>query len=459
MDDGKARGGLTWVAPTVLPNPTGDLDVGHARTRIEPRTAGARPGGRVPRLLGGAAFRYLLLARTVSTIGDNFTTVALAFAVLVLTGSAADVGMVLALRTIPLVLFLTVGGVWADRLPRRLVMASSNVVRAASQGVLALLLITGTARLWEVIVLMTLHGVASAFFAPASTAIVPETVSSQDLQQANGLLSTATNVAALAGAALGGIVVSVWGAGWAIAGDSASFVLGALLLLALRPLRARSVSDRRRFLADIMAGWDEVTSRSWILACIVCFGLFQASFLAGLYVLGPVVAQRYLGGPASWGAMVAAFGLGGLLGGVIAMRFSAARLLLWSVLVLVAAVPALVLLALAAPVSVQVLCEGIAGVAVTYSTTAWATCLQEHIPAQFLSRVVAYDSVGSMALRPLGMLALGPLAAAVGVASALVAAAVVVAASCTIVAALPDVRGQRRLVDDAVHACGAPFEG
>jgi MFS family permease len=419
--------------------------------RREPRTARVRPA-RIPRLLRGAAFRYLLLARTVSAIGDNFTTVALAFAVLVLTGSATDVGMVLAVRTIPLVLFLTVGGIWADRLPRRLVMASSNVVRAASQGVLALLLITGTARLWEVIVLMTLHGVASAFFAPASTAIVPETVSSQDLQQANGMLSTATNVAALAGAALGGIVVSVWGAGWAIAGDSASFVLGALLLLALRSRRGRSVSGRRRFLADLIAGWDEVTSRSWLPACIVCFGLFQFSFLAGLYVLGPVVAQRYLGGPASWAAMVTAFGLGGLLGGVVAMRFPAARLLLWSVLVLVAVVPALVLLALAAPVTVQVLCEGIAGVAVTYSTTAWSTCLQEHIPAQFLSRVVAYDYVGSMALRPLGMLALGPLAAVMGVSSALVAAAVVVAASCTIVAALPDVRGQRRPVNDAIRA-------
>ena len=388
----------------------------------------------------------------VSTIGDNFTTVALAFAVLVLTGSVTDVGMVLAARTIPLVLFLTVGGVWADRLPRRLVMASSNVVRAASQGVLALLLITGTARLWEMIVLMTLHGVASAFFVPASTAIVPETVSSEDLQQANGMLSTAQNVAALAGAALGGVVVSVWGAGWAIAGDSACFVLGALLLLALRSRRARSASDRSRFLADLMAGWDEVTSRSWLLACIVCFGMFQFSFLAGLYVLGPVVAHRSLGGPASWAAMVAAFGLGGLLGGVVAMRFTSARPLLWSVLVLLAAVPALVLLALAAPVTVQVLCEGIAGVAVTYSTAAWITCLQEHIPAQFLSRVVAYDSVGSIALRPLGMLAMGPLATVIGVSSALVAAAVVVTASCTIVAALPDVRGRRRLVNEAIRA-------
>src|ERR1700727_2420812 len=136
--------------------------------------------GRVGGIPAQRAFRLLFAAQSISSLGDRLVPVALAFAVLNLTGSATDLGLVLAAQTIPLVLFVLVGGVWADRLPRRLVMASSDLVRAGSQGLCAVLLLTGRAHLWELVVLQAIYGTARAFFDPAALSVVPQTVDASE---------------------------------------------------------------------------------------------------------------------------------------------------------------------------------------------------------------------------------------------------------------------------------------
>ena len=152
-------------------------------------------------------FRLLYAGQAVSLLGDALVPVALAFAVLDLTGSATDLGLVLAAQILPLALFLLAGGVWADRLPRQLVMLASDLVRCAVQAVLAALLLSGRAQLWELIVTAAIYGVAEAFFRPASTGLIPATVSPGRLQQANALLGMTTNGAWILGPALAGILV------------------------------------------------------------------------------------------------------------------------------------------------------------------------------------------------------------------------------------------------------------
>src|SRR6266480_4155112 len=158
--------------------------------------------------LGRREFRFLFLGRTTSFVGNAFANVALAFAVLALTGSKADLGYVLAARSIPQVIFLLVGGIWADRLPRHLVMVTSNLASGASQGAIALLLLTGRAQVWHLMALGAINGLSSAFFFPAAVGIVPQTVPKPLLQSANAILRLGQNGSYIFGAALGGLVVA-----------------------------------------------------------------------------------------------------------------------------------------------------------------------------------------------------------------------------------------------------------
>jgi MFS family permease len=158
--------------------------------------------------LGQREFRFLFLGRTTSFVGNAFANVALAFAVLDLTGSKTDLGLVLAARSIPQVLFLLVGGIWADRLPRNRVMVISNVASGISQGAIAVLLLSGQAQVWQLMALAAVNGLSSAFFFPAAVGIVPQTVPQRMLQSANSLLSLGSNASWIGGAALGGLVVA-----------------------------------------------------------------------------------------------------------------------------------------------------------------------------------------------------------------------------------------------------------
>ncbi|MGZ4274808.1 MAG: MFS transporter, partial [Solirubrobacteraceae bacterium] len=167
------------------------------------------------------AFRLLFAAQSISSLGDRLVPVALAFAVLDLTGSPSGLGIVLAAQTIPLVAFVLFGGVWADRLSRRRVMAASDLVRALSQGACAALLLTGTARLWELAALQAVYGTAAAFFGPAVLALVPETVEAGQLQSANSLIALSGNIAAVIGPAVAGVIVAASHPGWGLAFDAA----------------------------------------------------------------------------------------------------------------------------------------------------------------------------------------------------------------------------------------------
>jgi MFS family permease len=153
-------------------------------------------------------FRLLFIGQSVSILGDAMSGVALAFAVLEIDGSASELGLVLAAGALPFLVFLLVGGVVADRLPRRGVMLTADVVRMATQATMAVLLIAGVAEVWELAALQALRGTASAFFGPASTGLIPQTVSAERLQEANALRGLASAASWIAGPAIAGALVA-----------------------------------------------------------------------------------------------------------------------------------------------------------------------------------------------------------------------------------------------------------
>jgi MFS family permease len=401
--------------------------------------------------LGSRPFRLLFIAQVVSRTGDAFTTVALPFAVLGLTGSVADVGIVLAAKTLPLVLFVLLGGVWADRAPRRSVpLVGSGVVRFMSQAVFALLLITGKAHLWQLIVLMAVHGTAAAMYYPAISGVVPQTVARADLQKANAMLSLTRSSSVIFGPALAGILVASAGPGWAIAIDSLSFAASTLLFLAMR-LPGTVVLAEGGALAQFRDGWREVRSRTWVWATITGFGAFQFAGQGSIYVLGPSIAEHRLGGASVWGLLLTTAGLGSLAGDFAALRFRPRLLIVGTMCGVVLSIPALASLAAAAPPVLIAMAFFVYGAGMSFADTLWYTALQEQIPAAALSRVSSYDWMGSVAFQPLGQAVMGPLAIVIGTTTVISGAAALIAVTSILVLCSPTVRRLRRLATVRTH--------
>ena len=359
-------------------------------------------------------FRLLFFGRVVSFAGSAMAPVALAFAVLGLGGSATDLGLVLSLAILPQVFFLLIGGVIADRLPRHLVMVASNLLAGVAQAVAAVLLISGRAEIWELAVIALVRAVASSFFFPAQQGIVPQTVAADDLQPANALLRLGLNATNIGGAALGGLIVAAAGPGWAIGVDAVSYFAAAAILLPMH-VRAPTREESEGFVHELRTGWHEFRSRTWIWVVVVGFAFANGAASAGFNILGPVIAKESLGGASVWGLVIAATGVGLVVGGLIALRVRPDHPLLVGVAMITLLVPPLVLLALGVPWQVLAVAALFTGIGIELFSVLWDTALQAHVPNDVLSRVSAWDAIGSLVLIPAAYAVVGPLADAIGI--------------------------------------------
>jgi MFS family permease len=392
-------------------------------------------------------FRLLFLARSASTLGSAMAPVALAFAVLnTLHGSATDLGLVLAARQVPMVLFLLFGGVLGDRLPRHLVMVASNVLSGTSQAATAVLLLTHHAQLWQLAALAAANGMSSAFFFPASTGIIPQTVPPPMLQQANATLRLSVNATNIVGAALGGLLVAATSPGWAIVADAASFGLAAAFTAAMQ-LPSTLRMEQSSMLHELHEGWRDFWSRTWLWAIVLQFGIVNAFENGAIQILGPPIAKEHLGGPAAWGAVLTATSIGFVSSAAVMMRWRPRRILLVATLAVFPFVLPLLALALPAPLVVVAGAGFIAGFSVEIFGVLWDTAMQSQIPGEKLSRLYAYDMLGSMALTPMALVALGPIAARAGNRPTLIGCAVLVVVATLPVLLSRDVRTLERRVE------------
>lgn len=396
-------------------------------------------------------FRLLLAAQGVSVLGDRMVAVALAFAVLEIGGSPSEVGLVLAAATFPMVASVLVGGVVADRVSRGAVMVAADVVRVATQGAMAALLIAGTAELWSLALLAALTGVATGFFNPASSALLPDLVPADELVPANALRSTTMSVGEIAGPVLAGVLVAAFGAGWAIAVDAATFAASAACLAAVRA-PARAEREPTSFVADLRAGWTAVRSRRWLWSALAYFAVGNMMW-AAWSAIGPIVAARDLGGADAWGLVVGAIGVGALVGSVVAIRIDPPRPLLVVALLEGMFMLPLAFLAAGAPVPLLVVATFISGTAMTVGMPVWYSAIQRHVPRESLSRVSSYDWFASYLFYPLGLALFGPLAEWLGTSATLWIAFGAMAAASAAWAAVPEVRHLPRMPQ---AAAGAP---
>ena len=393
--------------------------------------------------LASPNFRLFLACDVISVLGTAVAVVAVPFAVLAIGGSASDVGYVAASATVPLIVFLLYGGVLADRLPRHKVMVAANVLQALAQAGSAAAVLTGQARVGELMALAAVRGTGQGFYFPAALGLLPQTVPPGQLSPANAMDRVGRNTALIGGSALGGVLVGLAGPGWGLAADAASYAIAALLRGAMRfpalpAMPAASMVDQLR------EGWHEFISRRWLWAIVLEFSFIVAISTAATSVLGPLVAHAHLGGARGWGIILAAQSAGAVLGGVTMIRFRPRRMLLAASL----SVPAMAvfLFALAVPLTVPLVAAAafLSGGCLEVFGVNWVVTMQQEIPPAMLSRVSAYDALGSFALAPVGAVAAGPLAATFGAKAVLAVGGVLVVLLTAAVLGVPEVRDLRR---------------
>ena len=302
-------------------------------------------------------------------------------------------------------------------------MVAADLVRLVGHGLMAALLISGSAQVWSLALLAAVNGAGTAFFAPASTALLPMLVPAGLLQQANALRGLAQSVGMVAGPALSGLLVATSGAGTALAVDAATFAVSAAFLLALRVPRLVP-APAASFVRQLRDGWREFRARDWVWGIVIAASV--ANMLsAGYQVLGPVQAERELGGAGSWATIVTGLGIGSVIGGAYMLRRRVERPLLTGCSLVMLWVLPWILIAVAAPVLVIAAGALVGGFGLMVFNALWESTLQAEIPAESLSRVSAYDWLGSLAFNPLGAALVGPIAAGIGVETTLLACAVI----------------------------------
>ncbi|MFF3001782.1 MFS transporter [Kitasatospora sp. NPDC057940] len=397
-------------------------------------------------VLGERDFAWFFVGYSTSLLGSSMAPVAVAFAVLDGGGGGTDLGWVMAARILPVVLVLLAGGVIADRFGSRRVMLGSDVLRGLVQAVFAALLTAGRAPVWAMVALVAVWGIGEGLFLPALGAIVPGLVRRKELlADANTLLGLARSVATVAGPATAGLVTATRGPAVVLLVDAVTYGVGAFALARLRlPDRAADAAGgEQSMLAELRAGWTEFASRPWFWITTVQMGLFNLLVWAPFLVLGPLTAQRDLGGARAWGLVMGVYGVGAVLGGLVMLGRRPGRpLAVATVATLAWALPSAALAA-GAPLPWVVAGALAAGVGSAVSGTLLSTAMQSWVPPEVLGRVNSFGALGAFVLGPLGLAAAGPVADRIGVAEVLLLGAVWQLVAGTVVLAVPAVRNRR----------------
>ncbi|OIJ24569.1 MFS transporter [Nocardioides luteus] len=390
-------------------------------------------------------FRRLVTGTASSQLGNAITPVALAFAVLDLGGTATQLGFVEAVFAACQVVTTLAGGVLGDRVSRKVMMEGTAAISAVVVGSLAATIILGVATIPSIAVMGGLAGVVAALNQPSAMAMTKVVVPAEDLGAAVSLRSLLQTTAATIGYALGGVLVAAVGPGWAITVDAVTFAIAAVAYAGMRVPHERP-PHKASMLGDLAEGFREVMRHSWLWFLILQALLYHLFWSGAHSVLGPIVVGEGVG-RTSWGFALAALMAGFIVGGLFCLRFRPRRLL--SVGVCFLAMTGLFPVAMAVSDTLWPIVIGafLHGFGLQVFDIFWQIAIQQEIPEEKLSRVYAFDTVGSFVARPVGLALVGPVAVAVGFDTWLLVVAAVISGSALMSISFAGVRSLERAPD------------
>ena len=417
-----------------------------------------RDGVRILRPLRIRDFALLFAGTTVSLFGDGIYVVALAWQVYDLSNVPTALSVVGVAWTLPMLIFLLVGGVLGDRFDRRRLMIAGDAIRAVAIGAIAILALSGQIELWHLIVSAALYGAGEAIFAPNFQAVVPDVVPQRLLVEANSLQQLAEPVAfRFAGPAIGGVLVAGLGSGAAFAVDAGTFLVSMACVAIMAPLPVARVDSGASVLEDVREGARFVRSQPWLWATLLSAALTLLLFLGPFEVLVPYIVRNELGGDADvLGLILGASGVGAIVSGLmLGQRGIGRHFVLWAYVGWGVSVFCLVGYALAASAWQAVVIGFVSGLGFTVGNVIWVTMIHRYVPTELLARVSALDWLVSIGLTPISFALAGPLAEAVGVEATLIGAGVLATAACFAFLAVPGIRDPERWAAEPAHLVSA----
>ena len=366
-------------------------------------------------LRGYKGFTSLAISRFISNVGNGVSPIALAYGVLSLPNATGrDLSIVMAARFVPLLAFMLFGGVIADRFQRNRLVGGSDMLGSFLAAVSAISLIAGFSSTWLLALMGGLFGILNAIWWPAMSGVLPEILPKEKLQEGNAVIGLLTNFGYIIGTLGGGILVSSVGAGWGLLVDAISFFIAGVIVWNL-PILGKLKEKSPGIIHDLVVGWKEFISRSWVIAMVLTFALINMAFESMLSVLGPLNFSDPTTGPKQWSYNLAGLSVGMLLGGIWVLKIKIGRpLYLAMVLIALSAVWDYAL-AFDLPMAFSVLAAVFSGISLEIFMVTWNTSLQSHVPEESYSRVSSYDTLGSFGIAPLGIVIAGPLAMHFGV--------------------------------------------
>lgn len=379
-------------------------------------------------LLAIPYFPRLLLARTISNLGNGISPVALAFGVLSITGAQpSDLSAVMAARTFPILIMLVVGGAIADRYGRAKAMGITDLTLGFLIIISALSFILAMPSVLLLIVIGVLAGLLNGIWYPAFSGLMPVVVPKEHLQNGNAVVGFGSNIAFLLGTAAGGILIATVGVGWAILIDGLTFIVAGIMIMGISKLPQKGVGEEAKvtLFKDIKLGWGEFISRPWIWVIVFAFSFINLAFEAAYAVLGPLQSKEAYDGAPSWAWVLGALSFGMLLGSLVAMKVRPKRPLLVAMLGLLPLPLMIGAMGQALPLTIVIVFAVLAGIGLDVFYVLWMTSLQNNVPEEALSRVTSYDAFGSFIFGPLGIAIAGPLAMIFGVSETLLIGALI----------------------------------
>lgn len=360
--------------------------------------------------------KRLFIARFISNFGNGMGPIALAFGILALpNGSANMLGFVLGTTTVVFLLMAPFGGVIADKYGRATMVGLTDMAAGSVLFIQVFYFAKGDVPLAILLITNGFFGLMWGIFWPAFSGLMPAVLPEEGLQKGNALNAFMTNAGVISGAAVAGILIDIFGVAFTLAIDAASFFISGFMIFTFRHLTPRAQQTENTMLDDLLHGWKVFLSFRWIVIIVGAFSFIVMCWAAAENVLGPLIALEHFNGAKSWSFVISAESAGLIVGSLIAIKVKPKypmRFLMISSFTIT-----FYIWSLAKPQSLLMIAFGafLFGITLDLWGTLWSTALQRMVPRDSLSRVSAFDAMGSMMFRPVGLAIAAPLSTLVGI--------------------------------------------
>jgi DHA3 family tetracycline resistance protein-like MFS transporter len=401
---------------------------------------------RALRPLATRDYRLLFAAVGIEVFGTGMWTIVMVFQVLALDDSPLALSAVATGLSLGLFAFSVLGGVVADRFSKRRIIITVQGLTAAVMTAVAVLSLTGAIELWHVGLASFAMGAGSAFFYPAYSAYLPRVLPPEQLLAANGLEGALRpSMGQGLGPAIGGIIVGAFfpaaGAVIVAASYAVAFVITLFLSRQEEAAEPEPSEQRTSVWGDLKAGVRYVARTRWLLWTLI----FGSSLALIIQVLLPfLTSDRFDDAEATFGLLLAAYGIGGAIGSLIVSslrlprRYLTLMIGLWG-----GGTLPLVLIGLANNLAVMLATLFAVGAATGAGVVIWGTLLQRLVPPEMIGRVASLDFFVSIAFMPVSIAIAGPLSLVVPIPAIFIVAGV----APTLLAVVALVAGRMRHVE------------